>query len=58
MPMDHSEAGNYWNANAKAWTELSRAGYDIHRDNFNTPGFFDLLPDVAGLTGLDIGYGL
>jgi hypothetical protein len=26
-----------WNANAAAWTELSRAGADRHRDLVNTP---------------------
>lgn len=55
--MDHREVGRYWNANAEAWTHLSRAGYDTYRDRLNTPAFLDLLPDVAGLHGLDIGCG-
>jgi len=55
--MDHHQVGEYWNDNAEAWTRLSRAGYDIYRDHINTPAFFDLLPDVRGLTGLDIGCG-
>lgn len=54
---DHREAGRYWNENAEAWTRLSRAGYDLFRDHVNTPAFFDMLPDVAGLHGLDIGCG-
>jgi ubiquinone/menaquinone biosynthesis C-methylase UbiE len=29
----------------------------VYRDWLNTPAFFALLPDVAGLTGLDIGCG-
>ena len=33
-----------WNANAAAWTELSRAGFDRYRDLVNTPAFFRLLP--------------
>lgn len=46
-----------WNANAEAWTTLARAGYDVYRDYLNTPAFFAMLPDVNGLSGLDIGCG-
>jgi ubiquinone/menaquinone biosynthesis C-methylase UbiE len=55
--MDHEEVGRYWNANADAWTKLARAGYDVYRDYLNTPAFFAMLPDVDGLSGLDIGCG-
>jgi ubiquinone/menaquinone biosynthesis C-methylase UbiE len=55
--MDHEEVGRFWNANAHAWTKLARAGYDVYRDHVNTPAFFELLPGVAGLAGLDIGCG-
>ena len=55
--MDHNEVGRYWNDNADAWTELARAGYDIYRDLVNTPAFFGMLPDVAGLSVLDVGCG-
>lgn len=55
--MDHRKVGRYWDANAEAWTRLARAGYDIYRDHLNTPAFFDMLPDVEGLSGLDIGCG-
>lgn len=55
--MDHEEAGRYWDGNADAWTELARAGHDLYRDHLNTPAFFEALPDVAGLAGLDIGCG-
>jgi ubiquinone/menaquinone biosynthesis C-methylase UbiE len=55
--MDHREVGEYWNGNAEAWTRLARAGYDIYRDFVNTPAFFEMLPDVAGLRLLDIGCG-
>ena len=55
--MDHTEVGRFWNANAGAWTKLARAGYDIYRDHLNTPAFFDLLPDVEGRRGLEIGCG-
>ena len=55
--MNHEEAGRYWNENAKAWTALARAGYDIYRDYLNTPAFFEMLPDATGLHGIDIGCG-
>lgn len=57
MIVDHREAGRYWNANAEAWTRLSRAGYDVFRDQLNTPAFLNILPEVRGLLGLDIGCG-
>ena len=55
--MDHEEVGRYWDANAEAWTEMVRAGYDHYRDGLNTPAFMEMLPDVENLSGLDIGCG-
>ena len=55
--MDNKEAGQMWNENADEWTQLSRAGYDVCRDLFNTPTFLEILPDVSNLDGLDIGCG-
>ena len=55
--MEHHEVGRYWNANAEVWTKLSRAGYDTYRDYLNTPAFLEILPDITGLSGLDIGCG-
>lgn len=55
--MDNSDTRRLWNANAPAWTELSRAGFDVYRDLVNTPAFFELLPSVAGLLCLDLGCG-
>ena len=55
--MDHEEVGRYWDANAEAWTKLVRAGYDHYRDGLNTPAFMGMLPDVEGLSGLDVGCG-
>jgi SAM-dependent methyltransferase len=55
--MDAREAGLHWEKNAEAWTVLSRQGYDIYRDGLNTPAFLAALPDIAGLTGLDVGCG-
>ena len=55
--MDHRQAGRYWEGNAHAWTFLSRQGWDVYRDAVNTPAFLDLLPDVNGMRGLDVGCG-
>jgi ubiquinone/menaquinone biosynthesis C-methylase UbiE len=55
--MNHEEVGRYWNENAEVWTKLARAGYDVYRDYLNTPVFFNMLPNVEGLSGLDIGCG-
>lgn len=55
--MDHEEVGRYWDENAEVWTELVRAGYDHYRDGLNTPAFLEMLPDIDGLSGLDVGCG-
>ncbi|MFH0765889.1 MAG: class I SAM-dependent methyltransferase, partial [Calditrichota bacterium] len=55
--MDAREVGRLWEENAEAWTQLSRAGYDVTRDRYNTPTFLSLLPEVKGLKGLDLGCG-
>jgi ubiquinone/menaquinone biosynthesis C-methylase UbiE len=55
--MNEIEVGFYWNNNAHAWTVLSRAGHDIYRNHLNTPAFFEILPDIKGMKGIDIGCG-
>jgi ubiquinone/menaquinone biosynthesis C-methylase UbiE len=55
--VDASEVARAWDANAGAWTHLSRAGYDVYRDMVNTPAFLAMLPSVTGQAGLDIGCG-
>lgn len=55
--MKHNLVRRYWDSNAEAWTRLSRAGFDVYRDHLNTPAFFRILPDVQGLSGVDIGCG-
>jgi hypothetical protein len=37
--MERPDTRKLWNANAAAWTELSRAGFDVYRDLVNTPAF-------------------
>jgi SAM-dependent methyltransferase len=55
--VERPDTRQIWEANAPAWIELSRAGYDVNRDLVNTPAFFALLPAVRGLFGLDLGCG-
>ena len=55
--MKSAEAAKFWEANAESWTRFVRAGYDVYRDALNTPAFLAMLPDVRGLSGLDIGCG-
>lgn len=55
--MDDAEAGRYWEESAEVWTLLARRGYDVYRDLINTPAFFEMLPAVRGLHGLDVGCG-
>lgn len=55
--MDHREVGRHWNKIAPTWTAMGRGGHDYYRDSFNTPAFLEMLPEVSGLKGLDIGCG-
>jgi len=55
--MTPAEFAKYWEANAETWTRLARAGYDVYRDELNTPAFLALLPPIQGLSGLDVGCG-
>jgi SAM-dependent methyltransferase len=55
--MKTSEVAEFWEANAETWTRHARAGYDVYRDALNTPAFLDMLPEINGLRGLDIGCG-
>lgn len=54
---DTGSVREHWERNAEAWTALVRQGFDVYRDEVNTPGFLDLLPEVSGLRGLDVGCG-
>jgi SAM-dependent methyltransferase len=57
VAVDRADIRRLWEANAPAWIELSRAGFDVYRDLVNTPAFFELLPGVDRLFGLDVGCG-
>jgi len=55
--MEKHDYAACWEANAEAWTRLTRAGYDLYRDRLHTPAFLRMLPDIAGKRGLDVGCG-
>jgi 2-polyprenyl-3-methyl-5-hydroxy-6-metoxy-1,4-benzoquinol methylase len=55
--MDDNQVGAYWEGNAEAWARSSRLGCNVSRDEITMPAFLALLPEVAGLCGLDIGCG-
>jgi ubiquinone/menaquinone biosynthesis C-methylase UbiE len=55
--MERPDTRALWSANAAAWTDLTRAGFDVYRDLVNTPAFFALLPPIDGLRCLDLGCG-
>jgi ubiquinone/menaquinone biosynthesis C-methylase UbiE len=55
--LDNKKVGEYWDGNAENWTKLARMGYDRSRDLINSPAFFNMLPEISGLNGLDIGCG-
>src|SRR5262249_6914063 len=51
------QVGQFWEGNAEVWAKLSRLGYNVSRDEITLPAFLALLPEVRGLSGLDIGCG-
>jgi ubiquinone/menaquinone biosynthesis C-methylase UbiE len=55
--MKWKEVAQLWDENAEGWTYLARNGWDVTRDQLNTPAFMAMLPDVTGSKGLDIGCG-
>ena len=55
--MDERENARYWEENAPDWVRFVRRGFDASRDLVNAPAFFAMLPEVRGLSGLDLGCG-
>jgi len=55
--MDHKKTGEYWDGNAENWTKLVRLGYDKTRVYLTLPKFLEMLPEIHGMEGLDIGCG-
>ena len=57
MAVERPDTRAIWTANAPAWIELTRAGFDVYRDFVNTPAFLAMLPRLDGLRCLDLGCG-
>ena len=59
-PLERPDTRRIWEANAAAWIELSRAGYDVNREVPSTrrPSSHSLPgSEFQGLFGLDLGCG-
>jgi len=55
--MYHTKVRRYWDENAENWNRLAKTDYNFYRDYLNMPAFIAILPEVKGLSGLDIGCG-
>lgn len=52
------KVGDYWDKNAELWFWLmEKRNKCPYRDTMNLPGFLEILPNVSGKVGLDIGCG-
>lgn len=52
-----AEVARRWDENAEVWTHQVRQGWDVYRERYNNPAFFDFLGCVKGETVLDMGCG-
>jgi SAM-dependent methyltransferase len=57
MVLSESDVAKYWDANAGAWGDHTRRGFDVHRLEVNNPAFFALIGDLKDLQVLDAGCG-
>jgi 2-polyprenyl-3-methyl-5-hydroxy-6-metoxy-1,4-benzoquinol methylase len=55
--LDEEQVAAAWDANAAAWVEQVRAGYDLYREVFIMPAFLEFIPDLGGLQVIDLGCG-
>ncbi len=51
------EVAAAWDANAPTWAAEVRAGHDRTHEFFTSPRFAEFLPDLAGLSVIDLGCG-
>ena len=51
------EVARRWDENAESWTHQVRQGWDVYREHYNNPAFFDFLGCVEGKKVLDAGCG-
>jgi ubiquinone/menaquinone biosynthesis C-methylase UbiE len=57
MRVSDEEVGRRWDRDADCWAEGVRKGYDIFRDYFNNPVFFDFMCEINDKKILDAGCG-
>ena len=57
MRFSGKEVSRYWDENADLWTEHVRKGWDVYREHFNNPAFFEFIGDLSGKDVLDAGCG-
>lgn len=55
--LPEEEVARHWDDNAARWADHVRCGWDVCRETFNNPAFFDLVGDVRGKDVLDAGCG-
>ncbi|MGO9606335.1 MAG: class I SAM-dependent methyltransferase [Candidatus Binataceae bacterium] len=57
MTLSETEVAAYWNANAAAWADQVRRGFDVYREQVNNPTFFALIGNISDLRVPDAGCG-
>ncbi|WP_119166874.1 class I SAM-dependent methyltransferase [Algihabitans albus] len=57
VEIDETAVAEAWDGNAAAWIAQVRAGRDFYREAFNNPAFLEFLPELTGLSVLDLGCG-
>src|SRR5438105_1355211 len=57
MSKIENEVAAAWNENASTWAAEVRAGHDRTHEFFTSPRFMEFIPDLAGLSVLDLGCG-
>jgi len=55
--IEEREVAAKWDANAPTWAAEVRAGHDRTHELFTSPRFTEFLPDLAGLSVIDLGCG-
>jgi len=55
--MMDGDVAHWWDRNAEVWARHVRAGYDVYRNLYNNPAFFDFVGEISGKTVLDAGCG-
>jgi ubiquinone/menaquinone biosynthesis C-methylase UbiE len=54
---DDRDVAAAWDENASTWTTQVRAGHDRTHELFTSPQFMEFIPDLTGLSVIDLGCG-